>query len=97
MSRYARRKDTNHNPICNALVSDGYLYHDVSRLPGFVDAIIGGEGHCPHCSGPIPKVLLVEIKSLGGKLGEDQGELQDKWGESAVVAFTKEDVTRRFK
>jgi hypothetical protein len=44
MSRFARRKDTNHNEIFEALRQVGAVVKETYQFPGMLDAIVGFRG-----------------------------------------------------
>lgn len=54
---YARRVDTNHAEIMQALRACGWLVIDTSRLRGFVDLVCHKRG----------RTVLVEVKTPKGK------------------------------
>ncbi len=53
MSRYARRTDANHGPVCDRLVELGWLVKSVAALPEWVDVTAYRPSH---------GVVLFEIK-----------------------------------
>lgn len=93
----AWRKDKNQKAIDTELKEKGYGVADTSRLgDGFADAVVAKDCPCPQCGYVMPKTVLVEYKSLGGQLTKKECEFMDSWPGDYVIAFTIEDVTRRF-
>lgn len=90
MSRYARRVDTTHAPIRDALLGCGWSVHDTSRLgDDFPDLVVGAAG----------RTILVECKTPSRKDGgvkasavsDGQREAQRLWrGDAWVVATSPE-------
>jgi hypothetical protein len=68
---YARRTDTTHTEIVDALKAMGWLMFDTHALPNWVDAV----GYRPRDG-----VTLFEFKSGKGKLTKSQNKLiRDGW------------------
>lgn len=72
--RWASRVDDNHSEILKVFTQAGCSVKDVSRLKGFVDAVIGIYG----------QTALIEIKDgnkppSARKLTKDEQEFHDGW------------------
>jgi len=70
MSKYARKVDSNHAEIRDAMRAYGAYVFDASATGrGFVDLVVGYAGH----------TALVEIKSPKGKFTEAQLNFIENW------------------
>lgn len=79
----ARRVDANHRDIIAALRKCGASVKDTSRLPGFVDCVIGFR----------KRLWLAEIKDgdkppSARKLTPDEQDFHDTWRGPAIVILT---------
>lgn len=92
MSRFARKKDNNHNAIVRWALELGFEAHDTSRLgDGFPDAVMGFQ---------LFRDLWVndlwEIKDgKRGTLTEDEREFFERWRGPKTVIRSFEDVQAR--
>ncbi len=79
---YARRRDTTHAAVRDALRDAGYSVFDAGNVGGdFPDLVVGAHG----------VTFLVEVKSPGGKLSAGQRRFSDGWrGGPVVVAYNAE-------
>lgn len=89
--RYKKRKDTNQNPIAQALIQSGYSVQDMSAAgAGFTDLVVGGIDR--HDG--LRKNWLMEIKTAKGKLNPLQKEWHETWrGPVHVVRTIDEALT----
>lgn len=83
MTRYARRKDENHNDITQAFCKLGYKVLDLSRLGSGCPDIIVGKGR---------QYAFVEIKVEKGKLRANQQEFREWWPGFVFTARSVDDV-----
>jgi hypothetical protein len=78
MPLWSRKKDANHNEAVQAFLKLGWYVRETWRAPNVEDLVV--------CSPDGQRVILVEVKSKGGKLSEAQQERFDLWpGETAIV------------
>lgn len=82
--RLRARVDNNHKQIVEALRKCGFSVvslHQVGK--GVPDLLVGKGG----------STWIVELKSKGGKLGDDQKKFIEEWrGSPVVVAYTFEEA-----
>ena len=92
MSRYARKKDNNHNDIVAWALEIGFMARDTSRLgDGFPDSVMAFRVYREFWVND-----LWEIKDgKKGTLTEDEREFFDSWPGPKVVIRTFDDVTAR--
>lgn len=92
--RYAARTDSTHRAIVDALRKVGCRVADTSRLGGFVDLVVrttasptveAGQWY----AGP-PQIVLMEVKTLKGKLTKGQAQFLRDWPEVVVVRSVDE-------
>lgn len=85
--RRAAKKDANHNDLARVMEQAGALVVDTSRLgAGFPDALIGYRG----------QTGLVEFKTKGGKLTDDQIKFWDKWTGGPIAQVRDAEGALRF-
>lgn len=65
MSKYQRRKDTNHNPIIQALRDVGAEVKETYRWPAMLDVIVGYRG----------RIFWADVKFGNGDLTPAEDEL----------------------
>ena len=76
MSRFARKKDANQNPIVDMLVDAGYSVQDMSTVGGgLTDLLVGG---IDRNTGE-PRNWLFEVKTAKGKLNPLQVQWHAAW------------------
>lgn len=87
MTRYARRKDNNHNDITAIAGACGFIVCDTSAFGNdFPDMVVAW--------GPFN--ILWEIKTAKGKLREGQKRFFDEWpGAKAVIRSDKDVMAQR--
>lgn len=91
MSRYARKKDVNHNAIADALEAAGCSVLDLSRLAhGTPDALVWSPRLHAYC--------LVEIKNPEGRnrMEPRQVEFLKRWRGPVVVVESVDEALRLF-
>jgi len=81
---WARKKDSTHTAVCQALRAYGWSIMDVARAPLCIDLVIAKAG----------RVVLVEVKDRTGKLTEAQKLLLGSWPGETAVLRSLEDVAR---
>jgi len=81
---WARKKDSTHTQVLEALRAYGWSALDISRAPLCVDLVIAKAG----------RVVLVEVKDRTGKLTEAQKLLLASWPGETAVLRSLEDVAR---
>ncbi len=81
---YARKKDSTHAMVLEALRAYSWTVLDISRAPLCVDLVIAKAG----------RVVLVEVKDRTGKLTEAQKALLASWPGETAVLRSLEDVAR---
>ena len=92
MARRAARVDTNQASIVEELRARGFLVAITHRLGGgFPDIVVAGRDW-----GGTPQVLLVEIKSKGGRLTPAEKKFMEEWRVFAIVAYSVADILRGF-
>jgi len=80
---YGRRVDGNHTEVLEALRKCGWLVHDCSRLPGFVDLVAYHKGRSV--------LKLIEVKTAKGALTALQTLMRDE-GWPVVVVRSREEA-----
>lgn len=91
MSRFARRKDTNQNPIVRELVQAGYSVQDLSAVGGgLTDILVGGV--CRKTGER--RNWLMEIKTAKGKLNPLQEEWHADWRGPVDIVRSPDDALR---
>ena len=80
---YGRRVDGNHAEVIDALRKSGWLVHDVSRMPGFVDLVAYHRGR--------GVLKLIEVKMAKGKLTALQTLMRQE-GWPVVVVHGREEA-----
>ncbi len=81
---YARKKDSTHQVVLEALRAYGWSVMDVSRAPLCID-LVAARG----C-----RTVLVEVKDRTGKLTEGQKALLASWPGETAILRSLEDVAR---
>ena len=81
---WARKKDSTHTQVLEALRDYGWSALDISRAPLCVDLVIAKAG----------RVVLVEVKDRTGKLTEAQKALLASWPGETAILRSLEDVAR---
>lgn len=85
MSRFARRKDVNHNLLAEAFIKLGYSVVDTSRLgDDFPDILVARRG----------QIALIEIKAEKGKMTDGQWTFYKNFPGLIFICKTIEDVMR---
>jgi hypothetical protein len=85
VTRYARRKDVNHNDMQSEFERLGYKVKDTSRLgDDFPDFIVAKHG----------QQALIEVKADTGKLSQGQWDFIKDWPALCFVVRTFEDVVK---
>ncbi len=84
MTRWARKKDSTHQAVLEALRAYGWSILDISRAPLCVDLVIA----------KADRVVLVEVKDRTGKLTEAQKLLLSSWPGETAVLRSLDDVAR---
>ena len=83
--RWARKTDSNQTEIVDALEKIGCSVVDLSRVgDGVPDILVGWRGVC----------VLLEIKTIGGKLNPKQTEFAQLWRGSLYTVHTPEEAIR---
>ena len=91
MSRYARKKDTNQNPIVRELVQAGYSVQDLSPVGGgLTDLLVGG---IDRRTGE-RRNWLFEVKTDRGKLNPRQQDWHAEWRGQVDVVRSAVDALR---
>jgi hypothetical protein len=72
---YARKKDTNHNPIVRTLREIGAEVKETYQYPGMLDVIVGFRG----------KLYWADVKYQKGKLTAAEQELIESFARVGVV------------
>jgi len=91
MSKYARRKDSNHNDIAAAAGVFGFITLDTSRFgDDFPDMLVAFE-----IRQDVWRNDLWEIKTAKGKLREGQSKFFETWPGPKAVIRTNDDVAKR--
>lgn len=91
MRRRAAKKDTNHNPISQAMRDVGYLTHDTSALgDGFVDEIWAG---IDRRTGQ-RREWLIEYKGKGSTLTPAEQIFHQQWAGHVHIVRTVDDGYR---
>ena len=81
MPIYARRKDSTHRAIVDALLALGWSVMDTSRAPYVADLIVSRKG----------RTVAVEVKAPGKKPKPHQQRWMDDWqGECAVLTSVEQ-------
>lgn len=84
MSRYARRRDSNHATVVSELREAGVTVCDLGSLGNGVPDLLVRRREC---------VLLVELKRPeGGRVTSHQQRFIDDWGAHVIVARSTEEV-----
>lgn len=87
MSRYACRKDENHNDIADGLRSDGWSVLDLSRAGGGVPDLAVGRHSL---------AVLVEIKRDGkAALTPKEQAVRDRWDGPYIVVISLDDARQQ--
>jgi len=81
---WARKKDSTHQAVLEALRAYGWAVMDVSRAPLCVDLVIARQ----------QRVVLVEVKDRTGKLTDNQKLLLANWPGETAILRSLEDVAR---
>lgn len=79
---WARRKDSTHQLVKDALEAHGWVCLDVSRAPLAVDLVIAKGS----------RVVLVEVKGPKGKATKGQIEILKYWPAETAILRSVEDV-----
>lgn len=75
--RYARKKDTNHNPIVQTLRDVGAEVKETYQHPGMLDVIVGFRG----------KLYWADVKWQKGELTQAEQELIDGFARVGVILY----------
>ena len=79
MSKYAKRKDQNHDEIKQAVIDAGWCWSDTYQFTGvLLDGIVARDGI----------TVLVEVKYRNGQLTERERDVMDTWPGERIIAFT---------
>ena len=90
MSKYAKRKDGNHDEIRSAFEAAGWTWIDLYRFPGQLDGEIVKQG--PR---QLFCVIRVEVKMLKETLTAAEEKFIDKWPGLVIVVYTATDAVWR--
>jgi hypothetical protein len=86
---YARRKDTTHAAVLEALRIYGWSVMDCARAPLCIDLVAA-----KRISPTQTRTVLVEVKDRTGKLTEAQKALLSSWPGETAILRSLEDVAR---
>ena len=82
-----KKVDKNQTAVVKELRENGYSVGLTSKLgQGFPDFVVGKDG----------MTLLVELKSDGGRLTEDEVKFIDSWNGSYLIAFNYNEIDNYF-
>ena len=87
MSKYAKRKDGNHDEIKAAFEAAGWFWLDMFRFPGQLDGEIVRVG-----KRGLVCVIRVEVKRLGETLTQAEEKFIDNWSGYHIIAYTPTDA-----
>jgi hypothetical protein len=79
-----RRRDKNHADVQSALAAAGRFVADLSGVGGGCPDILARRGN--------GELLLVEVKTDKGELGEKQQQFLDRWPDACVVVRTVQEA-----